>query len=417
LSDDLREHAVPSDPWLRAVERDLAEQRLLADISATLGASLDYRVTVARAVARAVPFLADVCVVEALDTRNGAGATERLGAAFAGPDDHVLAEEVVRVARREGCDERTVLVRGATGSARLASLVGVPLVSQGVAMGFVVLGAADPRRRYDEAHVALAEEIARRVSLAIANARLHEKAELANRRRQDVLAMVSHDLRSPLNAILFVAQSMMRTPEDEDRRKGDRHKAEIVRRCAERMDRMIQDLLDMSSIEAGHLSVDVRSTALASVLKEAVEASLDAADAKHQRLEVRLPPDSLVVACDGHRIIQVVANLLSNAIKFTPAGGSITVTAEQGPEGAVVRVTDTGPGIPESIVPHLFQRYWRAPHTASRGTGLGLFIAKGIIEAHGGSIGVEPRPGLGATFYFTLRVVAREGFEPSTYGL
>jgi len=417
LSDDLREQAAPSDPWLRAVERDLAEQRLLADISATLGASLDYRVTVARAIARAVPFLADVCVVEALDARSGA-LTERLGVAFAGPDDHALADEAVRAARREGCDERTVLVRvPSSGSARVASLIGVPLVSQGTAVGFLVLAATDLRRRYDEAHLALAEEIARRLSLAIANARLHEKAELANRRRQDVLAMVSHDLRSPLNAILFVAQSMMRTPAEEDRRKGDRHKAEIVRRCAERMDRMIQDLLDMSSIEAGHLSVDVRSTALAPVLKEAVEASIDAADAKRQRLEVRLPPESLVVACDGYRIIQVVSNLLSNAIKFTPAGGAISVTADPGPDGAVVRVTDTGPGIPESSVPHLFQRYWRAPQTTSKGTGLGLFIAKGIIEAHGGSIGVELRPGFGASFYFTLRVVAREGFEPSTFGL
>jgi signal transduction histidine kinase len=412
LSDDLREQAAPSDPWLRAVERDLAEQRLLADIGATLGASLDYRMTVARAVARAVPFLADVCVVEALDTRGGSA--ERLGAAFAGPDDHALADEVVRAARREGSSERTVL---ASGSGRIASLIGVPLVSQGVTLGFVALGATDLRRRYDEAHLALAEEIARRLSLAIANARLHERAELANRRRQDVLAMVSHDLRSPLNAILFVAQSMMRTPISEERRMGDRHKAEIVRRCAERMDRLIQDLLDMSSIEAGHLSVDVRSTALAPVLKDAVEASLDAALAKRQRLEVRLPPESLVVSCDGHRIIQVVSNLLSNAIKFTPAGGAISVTAEHGPDGAVVRVTDTGPGIPESSVPHLFQRYWRAPQTAIKGTGLGLFIAKGIIEAHGGSIGVEIRPGFGATFYFTLRVVAREGFEPSTFGL
>src|SRR5262249_46336180 len=160
---------------------------------------------------------------------------------------------------------------------------------------------------------------------------------------------------------------------DEDRRKGDRHKAEIVRRCAERMDRMIQDLLDMSSIEAGHLSVDVRSTALAPVLKEAVEGSLAAAHAKRQRVEVHLPPQSLVVACDGYRIIQVVSNLLSNAIKFTPSGGSITVAAEHGPADTIVRVIDTGPGIPESSVPHLFQRYWRAPQTASRGTGLGLF--------------------------------------------
>jgi signal transduction histidine kinase len=416
LSDDLREHAAPSDPWLRSVERDLAEQRLLADISATLGASLDYRVTVARAVGRAVPFLADVCVVEVVDARNGA-LTERLGAAFAGPEDHALADEAVRAARGEGCDERTVLVRAPSGSTRVASMVGVPLVSQGTTIGFVVLAATDTRRRYDAAHLALSEEIARRLSLAIANARLHERAELANRRRQDVLAMVSHDLRSPLNAILFVAQSMMRTPEGEDRRKGDRHKAEIVRRCAERMDRMIQDLLDMSSIEAGHLSVDVRSTTLAPVLKEAVESALDAAQAKRQRVEVRLPPESLIVACDGYRIIQVVSNLLSNAIKFTPAGGSISVTAEHGPDGAVVRVTDTGPGIPEASVPHLFQRYWRAPQATSKGTGLGLFIAKGIIEAHGGAIGVELRPGLGATFYFTLRVVAREGFEPSTFGL
>ncbi|HEX8791721.1 MAG TPA: ATP-binding protein [Polyangiaceae bacterium] len=396
----------------RAVaERDLLAHKLLADVSAALGASLDCRTTVAKSVAHAVPLLGDVCVVEALDVR---GRPERLGTAFAGLDDPRLADEVLQAARMQpGDGPATVSDLSLSPPWRKASVARIPLVAQGNAVGVLALAMVRSGRRYGEHHLALAQELGRRLAMSIANARLHEEAEIANRQRQDVLAMVSHDLRSPLNAILFVAQSMLRTPVASDRRKGDRKKAEIVKRCADRMNRLIQDLLDLTSIEAGHLSVDLRRTALAPTVQAAIDAAGPAADAKRQRLEVRLPDEPLVVLCDGCRIIQVLSNLVGNAIKFTPPGGAVTISAERDAHGVVVRVSDTGPGISEAHLPHVFERYWQARETASKGTGLGLYIAKGIIDAHGGDIGVASELGRGATFHFTLPIPAGAEHAPS----
>lgn len=394
-----------------AAERDLAAQKLLADVSAALGASLDSRATVARSVTHAVPLLGDVCVVEALDVR---GRPERLGTAFAGLGDPRLADEVLEAARHAPGDGSAVLDAVTLSPPwRRASVLRIPLVAQGNPVGILALGLVRSNRRYGEHQLALAHELGRRLAMSIANARLHEEAELANRQRQDVLAMVSHDLRSPLNAILFVAQSMLRTPVASDRRKGDRKKAEIVKRCADRMNRLIQDLLDLTSIEAGHLSVDLRRTALAPTIQAALDAAVPAADAKRQRLDLRLPEEPLVVLCDGCRIIQVLSNLVGNAIKFTPPGGAIRVSAERVSQWVLVRVSDTGPGIAEAHLPHVFERYWQARETASKGTGLGLYIAKGIIDAHGGDIGVFSELGRGATFHFTLPFPAGAETAPS----
>ncbi len=361
--------------------------------------------------AHAVPLLGDVCVVEGLDLR---GRPERLGTAFAGLEDPRLADEVLQAARLQPGEGPAILTDLSLSPPwRKATVVRIPLVAQGNPVGLLALAMVRSDRRYGEHLLMLAEELGRRLAMSIANARLHEEAELANRQRQDVLAMVSHDLRSPLNAILFVAQSMLRTPMASDRRKGDRKKAEIVRRCADRMNRLIQDLLDLTSIEAGHLSVELRRTALAPTLQAAMDAAAPAAEAKRQRLEVRLPDEPLVVVCDGLRIIQVVSNLVGNAIKFTPPGGAITVSAERGAESVLVRVSDTGPGISEAHLPHVFERYWQAKETASKGTGLGLYIAKGIIDAHGGDIGVTSELGRGATFHFTLPIPRGAEHAPS----
>lgn len=387
-----------------AAERDLARQRFLAEVGAILGGSLDSRATVAASVSRAVPFLADICLV---DEYEGGSRKERLGAAFAGLDDLEMAERVAQAVARQGSGDRPVLIPEHTlMPGRTGCLVGIPLVAHGERVGLLALASVQSGRRYGAPDLTLADEFGRRLAMNIANARLHQRAELAIRQRQDVLAMVSHDLRSPLNAILFVAQSVLRTPPAADRRKSDRHKAEIVKRCAERMNRMIQDLLDLSSIEAGRLSLDVQATALAPVIQAAVDGCADAATAKRQHLDLKLPDGQIVVRCDGGRIIQVLSNLLGNAIKFTPAGGGLGVSTESRGREVLVHVTDTGPGIPSTDQAHVFERYWQARETASKGNGLGLFIAKGIVEAHGGSIGVHSTPGLGATFWFTLPVAS-----------
>ncbi len=179
-----------------------------------------------------------------------------------------------------------------------------------------------------------------------------------------------------------------------------------IRRSAERMTGLIQDLLDVASIEAGHVSIEPQQLVIIPLVKEAIEALEPLATTKALRLEVDIAPDVSTVFADAARLHQILANLLSNAIKFTPGGGSITVCAER--QGDFVRfaVSDTGPGIPEDELPHLFDRFWQAQRTAGLGTGLGLFISRGLVETQGGRLCVESTIGRGTTFYFTLPVAS-----------
>jgi signal transduction histidine kinase len=242
---------------------------------------------------------------------------------------------------------------------------------------------------------------AHQAELETQNRELREAQSQARRaiqEREDLLAVVSHDLRNPLSVILVSATLALRAglPGDTDRRA-----IEAIRRSALRMDRLIGDLLDASMIEAGRLSVETSIQPVDPIVREAVEALEAPAAQKRIRLET-IGGSDLCVFCDRGRMLQVLANLIGNATKFTPTGGSITVRVEpRGPE-VMFFVTDTGPGIPDDQLPRLFDRFWQAKRTARLGTGLGLTIAKGIIEAQGGRIGVESQLGVGSTFFFTL---------------
>jgi signal transduction histidine kinase len=181
----------------------------------------------------------------------------------------------------------------------------------------------------------------------------------------------------------------------------NRRAIEAIRRSALRMDRLISDLLDASTIEAGRLSLETAAQSVDHIVRDAIEALEAPAAQKRLKLEV-VGGGDLGVFCDRGRMLQVFSNLIGNATKFTPEGGSITVRVEPRDQEVCFSVTDTGPGIPEDQLPRLFDRYWQAKRTARLGTGLGLAIAKGIIEAQGGRIAVESKLGVGSTFSFTL---------------
>ena len=221
------------------------------------------------------------------------------------------------------------------------------------------------------------------------------------------MGVVSHDLRSPLGTI----QLVMTDPLGSDTPR-EAKRALIIKRSVALMVRLIDDLRDVGSIEAGRLSIEARPEDVAVLLREAVEGARPVADQKGLRLEKRLPAVEIAVACDHVRVIQVLTNLLSNAIKFTPEGGAISVAVVAEGKYAHFSVADTGSGIPASDLPHVFERYWQARETARQGTGLGLAIAKGIVEAHGGTIAVESEVGRGTTFSFTLPL-ARDQVDPS----
>jgi PAS domain S-box-containing protein len=227
------------------------------------------------------------------------------------------------------------------------------------------------------------------------------------RAKDEFIAAVSHELRTPLGVIIGLAEALQlsQLPETE---KG---RVNLILDSALRLKNMVDNLLDASRLEAGRFEVFRRPTDLAPVLEEVARSFHALAELTRIDFHVEIPPAVPAVA-DHERIGQVVANLLSNAFKFTPKGGGVSLRVVQDQVWIHIEVTDTGPGIPEEEIPRLFQRYYRARSQASRGapgTGLGLYISRAIVEAHGGEILVTSQPGKGATFLVRLPRAAGQG--------
>lgn len=224
--------------------------------------------------------------------------------------------------------------------------------------------------------------------------------------RDDLVAVVSHDLKNPLGVIhLQVGLILRAMPLDREGPWRRLHTSiERIQHATDRMNTLIRDLLDLAKIEAGRFAIEPGPEELESLIEECMELVHPLAGQKRISISQKVSQPEVRVQADRERIFQVFSNLMGNAIKFTPEGGSIQLTAER--EGRAVRfsVKDTGPGIPEEQLPHLFNRYWQAKKRAQEGAGLGLYIAKGIIEAHGGQLWVESQVGSGSTFFFTLPV-------------
>ena len=212
--------------------------------------------------------------------------------------------------------------------------------------------------------------------------------------------MVAHDLRNPLNTVMMAAGLMLETSSPE--RPAERRQVEIVIRAADRMNRMIQDLLDVKRMESGRLGLEAKPETVAGLVGDTIEMLRPLAEGSSIRLESHVAPNLPRVLADATRISQVLSNLVGNAVKFTPREGVITITADGLDAEVRFSVIDTGAGIPAEQLPHIFGRFWQARTSDRRGIGLGLAIAKGIVEAHRGRIWVESSVGLGSTFYFTL---------------
>jgi PAS domain S-box-containing protein len=286
------------------------------------------------------------------------------------------------------------------------SLITVPLTARGHTFGLFTVVRSESTERFDHEDLAFASEISRRAALAVDNARLYTESQHAVRTRDHVLAVVSHDLRNALGVIATSARLLLSASADEQQR-GRR--AETIIRACDRMNRLMQDLLDASRLHAGHvLSIEASRQEIAPMVQEACEIFRAAAEQKLISLECQIADAAPAVIADRDRVLQVLSNLLSNALKFTPEGGSITVRAHTDAEMVRISVADTGPGVRSEDLLRIFERFFQAHSTATQGTGLGLAIAKGIVEAHGGRIWVDSKPGIGATFYFTLPIAADE---------
>ncbi|WP_438039097.1 ATP-binding protein [Sorangium sp. So ce128] len=242
----------------------------------------------------------------------------------------------------------------------------------------------------------------REQQLAERATQLYQEAQSATRAREDLLAIVSHDLRAPLSAMIMSIELLMSGGPDSSGR--SRERLDIIKRSAERMSRLIRDLLDAAAMEAGRLSVERRPVPLAPLVGDAVDAIRPLAAAKLLRLTNELAADLPAVSADPVRLQQVLSNLLENAVKFTPARGEITVRARALGDEVMLSVTDTGLGIAQGDIPLIFDRFWQARPTARAGTGLGLSIVKGIVDAHDGRIWVESSVGRGSAFFVALPV-------------
>lgn len=230
-------------------------------------------------------------------------------------------------------------------------------------------------------------------------------AEQAVRSREDVIAVVSHDLKNPLS-VIYGSVAMLDEALGADNLDAARaplraHVARI-RRSSVRMNRLITDLLDLAKIREGRVDIEVCEEYTRDLLLEAMDQSAPLAEQRPVHLENDGGPNALVT-CDRERVLQVFDNVVGNAIKFSSPGDTVLLSVESSPHECMFAVRDAGPGIPEQELPRLFDRFWTSPRgTGGNGTGLGLAIARGIVEAHGGRIWVESAPGEGTSFFFTL---------------
>ena len=398
--------------------------RFLAEAMELLSSSLDVH-RVLRDLARlVVPRFADICAVDLLgpgglpervEIVHGftgvpvlpAGAIRLVDPAISSIAQRAIAESALQLVRHADDDALRDVARDAALLEQLQrsgpyALLVVPLIARQRVLGFLQFLSADVARASAPEALLLAEDLARRASVAVDNALLYGEAQRATQARDDVLAIVSHDLRNPLNTILMSASFLLDVLAEPGATVPLIPQLQLIRRATARGNALIQDLLDVSRIESGTLAVDTSLTSAAGLLTDAVLELEPLVADKGLRFEHEWTGADAEVLADRGRIAQVFSNLVGNAVKFTAKNGVVRLTGRRlGPIVEYV-VSDSGAGIAPDHVPHLFDRFWKASKASRSGAGLGLFIVKGIVESHGGSVNVESVPNAGTTFRVTL---------------
>ncbi|HKG92625.1 MAG TPA: GAF domain-containing protein [Gemmatimonadaceae bacterium] len=419
-------------------EAEAAERRLafLAEAGAVLGGSVDYEATVRAAARLAVPFLADYCMVDLLD--DDGQQLRRLAESHADPAKEPLLRGTERYYPRAADERHPLRASLESRQARLVdevddawadsvartpehradlralaprSFITVPLLARDRPLGVITFVTSDSGRRYGPPDLALAEELARRVAAAVDRARLFRAveatrrlAEAASRAKTDFLATMSHELRTPLNAIAGYVQLLemgLRGPMAAEQLTD----LARIKRNQEHLLALINDVLDVAKLEAGRVELRPDDVSLAEVLDGVQALVAPQVQAKGLAYDYRRPDTAVAARADRERLQQIVVNLLSNAVKFTPAGGRVTLDAERRGGGVVVRVADTGRGIPASKLEAIFEPFVQVEsvHTRTQGgTGLGLAISRDLARRMEGDLTVESEVGAGSTF--TLRL-------------
>lgn len=432
-----------------AVLRDVSDQRrrerdehLLAEAGRRLVDTIEYDAILRVIADLPVPIVADWCLLDVLD-RSSSGRTFQRVAGTPHPEgEHERAAlrtletialdldspsrvvDVVRTGRpdliatlddawleahAEPLESAAVRVLGTR------SMIIVPLTSRAHTLGVMTVGVGAGRRPLDADDLALLEALAARASLALDNGHSHALARRATAARDEVLSVVSHDLRNPISAVSMCARALLEHPPSSETERRKLYQSTLD--AADWMNHLMQDLLDAASIDAGRLSVAVEPQAV----PQLIDASIEMLAARSHADNIALVTDTQrplpLVSADGTRVIQVLSNLLSNAIKYSPRGATVTIGATPGVDDVTIWIRDRGAGIAAENVPHIFDRFWHLRGASRvRGTGLGLAIARGIVSAHGGRIWVESEVGVGSTFFFTLPVARLKNMGTTRVG-
>jgi len=289
------------------------------------------------------------------------------------------------------------------GHPKVTSFLGVAVTVGGRPVGALFLADKREERAFSEDDERLIALFAERAGLALEVARLNDEVQAAVQARDNLLAVVSHDLRNPLQAIL-VSTGVLARPRPEGERRAGRKQLNIILRSTARMTRLLDDLLQAESIKAGAFVVDPRPEEAPPMVEEVLQELESLAAEKQVTLCFEPPPALPRVRADRRRVMQVLHNVVGNAIKFSHERGQVRVRVFEKDGMAFLAVADDGPGIAPENQAHLFDRFWRGSPGGSPGVGLGLFIARGIVEAHGGKLSVESAVGAGSTFTFSLPV-------------
>jgi signal transduction histidine kinase len=391
----------------------------LARLSKRLAEAVDYA-DVSRAVLNAVvPYLADWALLDAVAPD---GRAERV-VHYADPAEGGLLGSIARFPLAQIPDIRSAgraelagwLLPQVSGS-ELRQLAGpgehatlldlaprsvamVPLVAGNQLLGALTLGTSGSGQQYDPGDLALFESLAHQAALALSSARTYHDAQRARMEREEVLAIVSHDLKNPINTVGFALAIFGQEGIPEAKKAPQ---LGVMERALKQMEELVANLLDAARIDAGRFSVSPMPHDTAALVREALLRAAPLAQRAQVHLEHAGLEDLPPVLADHNRLLQVFANLLENAISFTPPGGRVWVRVTADETALAFEVEDSGPGLEPHELEHVFDRFWQARNSGRAGAGLGLAIARGIVETHRGAIGVRSVPGRGAAFHFTI---------------
>ncbi|HEY3122211.1 MAG TPA: ATP-binding protein [Vicinamibacteria bacterium] len=397
------------DRDLSARKREERRLALLAGVSDVfLHSGLDFKKAAAEIVRRTAAVMGDLCVIRLISTDRSS--LEPIAYHHTSPEaDAMLAELIIPeptggqglLARVLTSNEALLVPRVDTAFLRSVArpetetyaarftphtLLMVPMRLGSRPVGVLSVARNSPGPPYTVEDQTLLQAIADRAAATLENARLYEQVSVANHLKDDFLSTLSHELRTPLNAILgwsTLLHGGNLSAEDQTRAIG------AILRNTEAQNRLIAEILDMSRMASGKLRIEVESVDLPAVIERAVETVAPAARAKQVRLRTILDPAAGPVSGDAQRLQQVVWNVLSNSIKFTPRGGQVEVRLERVDSHVEIAVQDTGIGISADFLPHVFELFRQADSSPSRqhgGLGLGLALAKHLVELHGGTI-------------------------------